>query len=598
MPSLVGFTLYRGLTADSIRAALRAQRRALRHYPHLKSTSLKAGKSQLEVWGHPDLDECLYAEPDGTIAALVGFPHEKVTWPEAARQLFGSQPADTLRIPWDGQVVLLRISEGGRVWTLWNDWMGSVPVYYARAGDGWILSTLEPVVVAAAGFGCKDIFPPALASLFVNGFYISDWTLFRGMQVVPSDCCAQWEDGEFLCKKLWTVKPSEERWERGWDDLVEEMNDTVRQAIGRALGIRSRWILPLSSGMDSRLIAAVGSEMGINFRAYTWGESNATDVVYGRKIAECLDIPWKHVELGREYLLKYTGPWTDLFGTAMHPHGMYQMQFYGNFSPEADDLFVSGYLGDIISGDDNTMLVTLHSADDNYQVLSDSYVHWTAEEARSLFKFPLDEALSENKRALKRILEDTPGSFFQKAQLLNLQTRQCRFIGFQTILADYQSGAVAPYLSRAYARFCLSLPRSAYNRRLMADVFRRYYARLAAIPGSYAQDPYLLTGRYLLRRRLSRRLPPILRRGPLAGTDRVPLTMDLGCVKAYGWESLWPIREKWDRLEEWIRMDQASGAFEAVMNGKQDIRLVKKLQAVQSLAYLLLKEDPVREEIV
>jgi asparagine synthetase B (glutamine-hydrolysing) len=95
------------------------------------------------------------------------------------------------------------------------------------------------------------------------------------------------------------------------------MNDTVRQAIGRALGIRSRWILPLSSGMDSRLIAAVGSEMGINFRAYTWGESNATDVVYGRKIAECLDIPWKHVELGREYLLKYTGPWTDLFGTAM-----------------------------------------------------------------------------------------------------------------------------------------------------------------------------------------------------------------------------------------------------------------------------------------
>ena len=74
--------------------------------------------------------------------------------------------------------------------------------------------------------------------------------------------------------------------------------------------------------------------------------------------------------------------------------------------------------------------------------------------------------------------------------------------------------------------------------------------------------------------------------------------MDLGCVKAYGWESLWPIREKWDRLEEWIRMDQASGAFEAVMNGKQDIRLVKKLQAVQSLAYLLLKEDPVREEIV
>lgn len=591
MPSLLGFTLHRGLTAESTQAGLQAQHRALRHYPRLKCSSLNAGLSRLEVWGHPELDERVHTEPDGTISALIGSPHGRIEWQKTAPELFNSGSLDRTTIPWDGQVILLRIAEGGRLWTLWNDWVGSIPVYYARVDDGWILSTLETVVVAAAGFTPGDIYLPALVSQFINGFYISDWTMFRGMKVVPSDCCAQWREDKFHCSRLWTVVPSKERWQTEWDELAEEMYQLSHEVIARTLQIRSRWILPLSGGLDSRLIAAVGVDRGVDFQAYSWGDADSADVVYGRRVARRLNIPWEYVNIGREYLMRYTRPWADFFGSAMHPHGMYQMQFFGCLPTDATEWFASGYLGDVLSGSNNAMLVSVHSSARNHQIYDDGWVHWTVQEARAIFKQPMDEALAEINREIQSMLEALPGTLFQKVVLLNLWTRQCRFTGFHTTLANYRSGAASPFISRPYARFCLSLPRAAFDRRLLADVFRKYYPELAAVPGSYAPDPYLLTGKYLLKRLIARKLPAILYHGIFKEIKSVYFSMDLECVRAYGWEALWPIREAWESLSQWVHMEQVSETFAAIMAGSKDMRLVRKLQSVQCLAYRLLPAD-------
>ena len=53
-------------------------------------------------------------------------------------------------------------------------------------------------------------------------------------------------------------------------------------------------------------------------------------------------------------------------------------------------------------------------------------------------------------------------------------------------------------MSRDYARFCLSIPRMALdNRQLLSGIFRRYHGRLAVIPGTYAQEPFIFTGKSL-----------------------------------------------------------------------------------------------------
>ena len=63
-------------------------------------------------------------------------------------------------LPWEGRVILLRISSGGKRWTMWNDWLGSIPVFYAEIESGRIASTLEPVTVAAADYTPDNFFMP------------------------------------------------------------------------------------------------------------------------------------------------------------------------------------------------------------------------------------------------------------------------------------------------------------------------------------------------------------------------------------------------------------------------------------------------------
>jgi hypothetical protein len=144
-------------------------------------------------------------------------------------------------------------------------------------------------------------------------------------------------------------------------------------------------------------------------------------------------------------------------------------------------------------------------------------------------------------------------------------------------------------MNRAYARFCLSIPRMALdNRQLLSGVFRRHYGRLAVIPGTYAQDPYILTGKYLVLRKIAGALLPAFHRGPLKGFGNVQLRMDIASVQSLGRDALWPLFNVLDRLEGWVDVDQLERDYQTIMHSEKDIRPLRRLQSVQTLAYRLL----------
>jgi hypothetical protein len=589
MNSLVGFSAILGLTEGNLKAALAAQRRALDYFPHLHHLSIQAGESRLELWGHNELSDCVRLLPDGGVLALIGSPLGDVSWPKVEESLAQAGRPEDFELPWDGRVILLKISADGQQWTMWNDWLGSIPVFRTPIGQGRIASTLEPVVVAAAGFTPDDFFMPGLVSLLINGHFLADWTLFSGMKTVPPDCMAKWDDRGFHWSQLWTVKPSDERWEAGWDDLVDEMYELTRQAIVDVLKTQPTWIVPLSSGLDSRLIAAVGADVGADIYTYAWGEPETTDVVFSRQIAKALDLPWKHIDLPNDFLVNYTRHWADWFGSAMHFHGMYQMCFLDALELEPAGRVLTGFIGDALAGDSLNELVMVHSHPGSYQLEDEWYVHWTAKELESLMKIPINDALEANAHELNSQIDRLPGAWFQRLQFLELWGRQRFFTYFQSVVSDYWRAVAAPFINRAYGRFSMSLPRTALDdRRLLRDVYRRHYGLLATIPGTYAQDPFIPTGRYLLKRRISSALPRPLRRGPLRGYDFVPLRMDVDCVQATGKASLWPIYDVWDQLEQWLDVGQLDLAYQKLMKSTEDIRPLRQLQSVQALAYRLL----------
>jgi hypothetical protein len=190
---------------------------------------------------------------------------------------------------------------------------------------------------------------------------------------------------------------------------------------------------------------------------------------------------------------------------------------------------------------------------------------------------------------IKEQITSSPGAIHQKMQLLELRTRQRLFTNFQTTVSDYWRGVASPFMGRDYVRFCLSLPRLALdNRQLLSGVFRRYYGRLAVIPGTYASEPFILTGKYLVLRKIAGLLLPALHRGPLKGFGNVQLRMDIESVQADGKDALWPLFDAREKLSDWLDFNQLERDFQMVMTSMEDIRPLRRLQSAQTLAYRLI----------
>jgi hypothetical protein len=588
MNSIVGFSLFYKISTQRTEAAIAAQDSVLGPLTHLRHLSISMGETRLEVWGHNDLKNCIHSLPDGSLLVLIGSPIGKDTLADVGGKIINAPASREFEIPWDGRVILLRISADGNRWTMWNDWLGSIPVFHADVDGGRVASTLEPVTVSAGGYTPDDFFLPGLTALMINGHPLADWTLYNGMKTVPQDCVVEWDEKGFRVKQVWSVRPSQSRWEAGWDDLVDEMYEVSRQAIVEALKTQSHWVLPLSSGLDSRLIAAVAAKEGANVRTYAYGAPNSTDVVYSKQIAQALGFPWTYVELQKDFLKRYTGQWANWFGSGMIFHGMYFMCFLDGIARNGSAPIVSGFLGDVLNGDALVEAVAVH-ANRSYQIEDDWYSSWAAKDFKPAAKYNIEDALERNADNIKEQMDAFFGARFQKLIFLELWNRQRLFTSYQSKLLDYAMGVATPFLNRALARFCLSLPRVALDhRRLMGDVFRRYYGNLAVIPGTYAQAPYKLTGRHLIKRRVAASLPPALHIGPLKGMTDVPLRMDIESVQATGKAALWPLFEVWEKLSAWLDVEQLARDFETIMKSKEDNRPLRRLQAAQTLAYRLL----------
>lgn len=588
MSQILGFTVSRGLTASNFSSARDAENRVLSYFPHLERNSFEIGGTTLHLWGRDSISNCVHIMPDGSTLALIGSPHNSVPWRDVQVKLLKAERDEDFILPWEGRVILLRVNADGDSWTLWNDWLGSMPVYHMESPHSRIASTLEPVTVASANLTPDDFFLPGLASLLLNGHFISDWTLYKDVKSIPPDSVTTWDERGYRASRYWSVQPSQDRWGSLWDDLVDEMHFLSQKAIAEILKQHPRWAMPLSAGLDSRLIAGVAADVGVEVRSYAWGDSDNTDVIYSREIAQALGFPWKHIDLPQDFLMKYTRRWFDMFGTAMHFQGMYLMSFLDEIQAEPSAPTITGFIGDVLSGDAINDSVRFQTTK-RYQVNHEWYSDWDPSLLRSTMKRPINDALEENAANLRKEIDSYPGAKYQKLMYLELWSRQRTFINFLSTLKDYWRGVATPFLDRTYARFCFSLPMAVLDdRRLLGDVFRRYYGKLAVIPGTYGSEPYIMTGKYFLRKKIANKIPAPLRKPFMKGLEKTSLCVDFEPLQAHGKKSVWPLFEAWDQLSEWFDMKQVESDFQAVMTSTRDVRPLRRLQAVQTIASRLL----------
>lgn len=592
--SAIGFYIDASQDSQVTRRGIAACDRALSHFPWLNRKRVKYGNADLYIWGHGKLHRSIQIDELGNLYVLIGSPvPNDVTLKDVANSLT-EQDYAAFRLPWEGRCVLLRVSASGQNWTMRNDWIGSIPVFYAPSENGnrYVASTIEPAVVDAVGLGPNDFFFPGLVSLLMNGHYLDDWTLFAKMKTVPPDSFARWDDNGFQRNHLWTVQPSSERWHYGWDNLVDEMYWLSRKIITEVLETGNSWILPLSGGIDSRLIAAVGAERGIPFHAYTYGPEDWIETIYAKKVAKELEISWQRVPIEPDYLNKYTRLWFEWFGSALHCHGMYQMPFLTELKNEPDGRILQGYMGDPLAGNHLQALISAWKTAENIMPVVSPFC--TPEILFDLLAFDSwMDAVNMVAKKTQAEIDGIQGSHFQQLMFLDFWNRQRLFIYYQPTMYDYFRGVDTPFLNRDYSRFCLSLPHCAlHNRRLQKDMLRKYYPKMASIGGTFAgpltqsERHYLKHAHHLKRaiaQKLSNWLPVFIMPEYAFKNNKI----QTDALHEFGESALWPLNETRKNLVSLFNMNILEEIYQQAAAGNE--KAYNQLRPIQSVAWHFVK---------
>ena len=110
-------------------------------------------------------------------------------------------------------------------------------------------------------------------------------------------------------------------------------------------------VLPLSGGLDSSLIAYFLKGKS-NLEAFTYSvdfDQRDSYELRARDFCRKYNLSWCQVALSDYFSL--TDEWVNLFGSSMHAHGMYQLDFYKKIrSNTISRNLISGIIGDALAG--------------------------------------------------------------------------------------------------------------------------------------------------------------------------------------------------------------------------------------------------------
>ena len=243
------------------------------------------------------------------------------------------------------------------------DRVRSIPLAYAGDGETLVIDDQALRLCRRLGLGVEDIDPDAALAFAMAGFTIGAATLYRGMR--------QFLPGEFLLCETGRRAPSLHRYGvyRPWlvqprsrDVLLSELADVTlgileklaRSADGRQI------LVPLSAGMDSRLIVSGLAHLGYrNVRCFSYGTKGNYEAAAARKIAAHLGYAWTfvpfthrfaHAAFHSERHRRYHEFADNAAATPVEHDFLALLRMDGADWVDDDAILVNGLSGDYITG--------------------------------------------------------------------------------------------------------------------------------------------------------------------------------------------------------------------------------------------------------
>jgi len=482
-----------------------------------------------------------------------------------------------------------------------NDCAGTIPVYYSTR-DHLTLSNIEPTVIIDSATSYKDIDPANMYGFLRYSHFIWDETFYKHIFTQEPDSLFIYEAKKNTPQKkyLKTVKASQERTGLSDEKIADELYELNQLLVHQALKKEEEIILPLSSGYDSRMIFAAISELPNlkkKLRCFTYGPNGSIDVESAKRLSKNYGINWNQVVLPCRFLeKKYLNQIALIFGSSLHPHGMYQLEFFNEIKDYINDKAVlsSGFMTGVPAGQHNSVLKINsinHSLTDAMNHFSQSK-NWNDDlllnTSKKFDKSMLDLAESRFKKAFERF----DGEVFQKAVIFDIWTRQKNFIAYHPRTLEWKIPFLSPHMNPEYQNFFMSLSeKHLANRRAVELMFKRHYNKAARIISNSNGIKTIAGLREIYFFEISRLCSKIINRFDLSNLipdtyKNITISLDIPALQHSKKESLFPIfslnKNGQNFLSEYFSTEKINSLYAEAKNGSK--KNYQKLISIQAIA--------------
>ena len=226
-----------------------------------------------------------------------------------------------------------------------TDRYGMYPIYLARHQSA-VLFAGQIKALLAPGVLPLEFDPLALTLMLVIGEMVDDLTLIRSVRLMPAGCKAVFSTEGEKTSRYWQCEFEAE--ETDFDGCARRLGQSLRTAVGRVCSDSASVGVPLSGGLDSRVLLAAAPDP-TEVPSFTWGLAGCRDLRYAAATAKLLGSPHQGFEYDGGYLerLGPLGVWITEGQTSCT--NFHVLPFMERVA-ERCSVILNGYAGDALLG--------------------------------------------------------------------------------------------------------------------------------------------------------------------------------------------------------------------------------------------------------
>lgn len=378
--------------------------------------------------------------------------------------------------------ILNNIGDHFGVIVIYKDWSfaavdacRSNPIYWHHAKNGYLLSSQAQTIA--------NLVKPALdinqrLAFQMSGYTIGDGTLWSSIKNIN---CGEFiffcNKGDFYKSKYFTYCPwikKETTYLNLKNMLKLEINKILENLVKKANG--RNIIIPLSAGLDSRLIASGLKKIGYNnVKCFSYGLRNNFESKASKKIAEKLGFQWKFIEINHTKIRKYfqSNQYKEFFencNDGCATPGIQDAYAIKKLIDEEfishQDLIVNGNSGDFISGGHLPVISKEWYVQNNKHNVIDVIFDEHYKKHYSLWESLLTE---NNKKIIKEEITKHILSIKIEAnqeilpqgviEMIEYENRQAKYvINFQRVYDYYKLNWALPLWDKSFIDFWYKVP--------------------------------------------------------------------------------------------------------------------------------------------